>query len=236
MALGAFILKAEHITLVEKKDLSKHAPGRHSQQSHAGGRSKIYQDLGEWQESVEPSTDEQEEKLLNERNLLSASQTGIEGEVFLKNYVGSNGIELNKKLRAGSADDEDLMDADALDEIIDAAPVAQSNFTVYRGVTLQGGAKETFEKLEQGDIFQDPGFISTTLDPMIALQMGGQQGLIFKIEVPPQSKGVFINSVFGLDKQKNPYAHELEFLMPRIAKLEVLNREGKVWELRVVNE
>jgi len=224
------------LTLIKKKDVAKHLAGRHSQQSHAGGRGQIYQDLGEWQESVEPSTDEQEEKLLNERNLLSASQTGIEGEVFLKNYVGSNGTELNKKLRAGSADDEDLMDADALDEIIDAAPLSESNFTVYRGVTLQGGAKETFEKLEQGDIFQDPGFVSTTLDPMIALQMGGQQGLIFKIEVPPQSKGVFPNSVFGLDKRKNPYAHELEFLMPRMAKLQVLNREGKVWEMRVVNE
>lgn len=218
--------------------IQKHAPGSHDQKTHGGGGSgsKTYSNLGDWQEDVEPKTDEEEELLKYRWNTIVQSQKGTAGKEVIQKYTAS-GAESNKYLRANIPMKSVDNDAKQLDSVIDLAP-RTGGFTVYRGVkTIEGsGAENVFEQLNEGDVFQDRGFVSTTLDPMVALQMSGQSGLMFKITVPPKSAGVFPNSFLGSDKTTNMFAHEVEFLMPRMTKLEVLSREGRVWEMKVVNE
>jgi len=227
--LGTKLRKSDNSWL-----LAKHAPGQHNQQNHAGGRSgsnkKIYDDLGDWQEVVEPRTDQEEELLKYRWNTITQSQKGAQGKEVVEKY-STEGTEMNKYLRSGVPVESIKTNAEELDKLIYDTK-RTGGFTVYRGVTLNGNAQEVFGKIEEGDVFEDLGFASTSLDPMIALQMGGQAGIIFSIKVPPNSAGIFPNSWLG---EKNMYSHEVEFLLPRMSRFKVNNKLGKVWELEVVN-
>lgn len=215
---------------------TKHAPGKHDQQSHAGGGSKVYQDLGDWQDDVEPRTDEDEELFKYRWNTITRSQkkSATEENKKIMQKYSDNGMEMNTYIRSGVPVDSFKEDIENLDKLISATPKT-GGFTVYRGVKNinDQDSGNPFRQLNQGDIFQDSAFVSTTLDPMVALQMGGLSGIIFKIEVPPNTAGIFPNSFLG---EKNTFSHEMEFLLPRMAKFEVMSGEGKVWEMRVVNE
>jgi len=163
-------------------------------------------------------------------NTITQSQKGAQGKEVVEKY-STEGTEMNKYLRSGVPVESIKTNAEELDKLIYDTK-RTGGFTVYRGVTLNGNAQEVFGKIEEGDVFEDLGFASTSLDPMIALQMGGQAGIIFSIKVPPNSAGIFPNSWLG---EKNMYSHEVEFLLPRMSRFKVNNKLGKVWELEVVN-
>jgi hypothetical protein len=54
------------------------------------------------------------------------------------------------------------------------------------------------------------------------------------MDLPVGTKGVFPSSVLGLEGGVT--RTEAEFLLPRGSKFEILSKEGKVWELGLVND
>jgi len=256
MALQAFILKAEHITLVEKKDLSKHAPGRHNQQSHAGGRGSkdfgpVYQDLGtfmyEYDNKSNKPTIEEQDKISKSQE---AEWTPEQVAVFAE-YQGS-GYAINDHLREGYLDSGLRQEVRVFDEAFDMAPSLGEDVIVYRGVKTSYSDREQaeaaqgfFGDLEEGDVFSDGAFASTTLNPRIAAHFGGledsvsSQGIVLRINVPKTSKGIFMNSIAKRSTLPNAgraFNSEYEFLLPRNSKFQLLRKEGKVWDVEVVNE
>lgn len=251
MALGAFILKAEHITLVDKKDISKHAPGKHNQQSHAGGRGgkdfgPVYEDLGTFMYDYDNANDKEKRK---ERDKLSTQQKGDWSDSerdAVAAYQGGGHFDINDALR----DKDKKLDAKSaarallIDDAIKKSKPLDKAITVYRGVQTkervsrrQDDAIDFFSKLQEGDEFSDSAFISTTLSPRTAaafadLDLGPDyQGILFRINVPPAVKGMFMNSV-------NPnagYNAENEYLLPRGSTFKLLRKAGKVWDLEAIN-
>jgi hypothetical protein len=99
---------------------------------------------------------------------------------------------------------------------------------------------ENFNDIKVGDVIEDKGFVSTSLRPSLAAdfayynQSVQSQGFVFKMDLPQGTKGLFPSSVLGLDGGMT--RTEAEFLLPRGSKFEILSKEGKVWELGLVND
>jgi SPP1 gp7 family putative phage head morphogenesis protein len=224
------------------KSVEKHAPGRHNQQSHAGGLSgKKYSNLNQLVRDLDDNKNpENEAKLLE----LSTSQKVQGDKVFLKGYVENWAIGANRRLREGPLKEDDYYykeRIDGLDKIIAGTKPIDTDITVYRGVSPAGGKLSIFTNLKVGDVIEDKGYLSTSLSPRFAAEMADaesfnpiDQGFIFEINVPAQTQGIFSNSLLGLASEGNDYEDELEFLMPRGTSLKVLSNKGRVWQMEVV--
>ena len=232
------------------KSVEKHAPGRHSQQSHAGGRGgKVYGDLkdfvAEEKLRIAPS-DAEADKITD---AIITSQMGPNGELAVpssKNavlmYQGNNGKKINEALRDPQISEEGYQKyIDGIDSAIETAPALKKPITVYRGVSYNVGRDNKFwDKMEVGDVIEDKGYVSTTLRPSLAAdfayyyQSVESQGFVFKMNLPEGTKGIFPSSVLGLTGGVT--RTEAEFLLPRGSKFEILSKEGKVWELGLVND
>jgi hypothetical protein len=225
-----------------EESFAKHAPGKHNQQSHAGGLSgKKYSNLNQLVRDLDDNKNpENEAKLL----ALSTSQK-VEGDkVFLKGYVENWAIGANRRLREGPLKEDDYYYKErinGLDKIISKTPPIDQDITVYRGVSPAGGKLSIFTDLKVGDTIEDKGYLSTSLSPRFAAEMADaesfnpiDQGFIFEINVPAQTQGIFSNSLLGLASEGNDYEDELEFLMPRGTSLKVLSNKGRVWQMEVV--
>ena len=224
----------------EKDYLEKHAPGKHNQQNHAGGRSsgKVYENLGEYMYEVVPKENVKawEEKLMAQTY---SQDTDPAEELTLKNYIGADGLVVNRLLRQNAElDNEQKSMVEGISRAMKSTTNIKEPITVYRGIKPRDDANEVFGKLEVGDTFQDSGFISTSLNPYIAGQMAflglrpQDQGILMKITVPAGSEGVYPNSFL---KGLNEFGQEVEFLLPTNTKLKVNNKLGRVWEMEVVN-
>ena len=92
---------------------------------------------------------------------------------------------------------------------------------VWRGIRNRQGA-ETF-KANPGDIFHDKGYVSTSINPVIAANFTNDHTNIFHIKVPKGSRAI------------NPFVHnigssgEAEVLLPRGSKFRYEgSSEGKI--------
>jgi len=232
--------------------VAKHAPGKHNQQSHAGGKTgggKVYDDLKDFirdQASEHPTNSQAYDEKIDE---ITLSQTGPNGELLATEnraavlaYQGNIGHKINEALR-----DPQISEAgyqkyiDGLDKTIELAPPLSQKITVYRGVQSNVGRDNEFwRRMEVGDVIEDKGFVSTTLRPSLAADFAykndpiASQGFVFKMDLPVGTKGVFPSSVLGLEGGVT--RTEAEFLLPRGSKFEILSKEGKVWELGLVND
>lgn len=241
--VGDFILLSE---------FEKHAPGKHNQQSHAGGRGggsdlgPIYDDLGLFMYDYDNANDKEKRK---ERDKLSTQQKGDWTEAergAVEAYQGGGYSAINDSLRdtEGKFDVKSAAYALLIDDAIKKSKPLDKAITVYRGVKTkeqtarrQDDARNFFDELQEGDEFSDAGFTSTTLSPRTAasfadLELGPDfQGILFRINVPPKVTGIFMNSI-------NPNAGfnaENEYLLPRGSTFKVLRKEGKVWDLEAVS-
>jgi hypothetical protein len=221
-----------------KPDVKKH--GSHNQKTHGGkgGGGANFTDLNDFVAKEPTLTD-------TELAEITTSQNPEYGQQAVYDYVNTNGMFLNRALRA---DEEGTMNTYGtkireLDETMARTPNITQGITVYRGIdSAEGNMPPEFEDLEVGDVFSDVGFVSTSLDPSTAASFGGSnqrltenQGTVFRIDVPANSEGIFPNSWLGLGKDGNGAALEWEFLLPRGSSFKVISREGKVWNLEVVN-
>jgi len=220
-----------------KMDVEKH--GTHDQKTHGrkgGGGGANFTDLRDF-ESQEPRLTDSE---LQE---ITTSQKPEYGQQAVYDYVNTNGMFFNRALRA---DEEGTMESYGqkileLDETMVRTPNITTGITVYRGIQSgDGDMPPEFADLQVGDVFSDAGYVSTSLDPLTAASFGlstqrlpENQGTVFRIDVPANSEGIFPNSWLGVDG--NDAAQEWEFLLPRGSSFKVISREGKVWNLEVVD-
>lgn len=239
-----FVIDADEFAFVlVTTKVEKHQAGKHDQKTHAGGRGggRTFDTLGDFRETFRD--DGSGTLTLEEIYELSASQKPEYGQGAVFEYI-NNPKELNTALRANPALAEQTYGSliSELDETMARTSNITQSITVYRGVSAERGLPEVFQNLEEGDLFSDSAFISTSLDPRTAIGFAGgfdaalaDQGIVFEINVPVNSEGIFPNSWLGADLEDNSFASELEFLLPRNSQFKVLSTKGKVWKLEVSN-
>ena len=217
--------------------VNKH--GSHNQKTHGGkgGGGANFANLNDFLLNEPTPTDA-------ELAEITTSQKPEYGQQAVYDYVNTNGMFFNRALRA---DEEGTMNTYGakireLDETMSRTPNITKGITVYRGIqSSEDDMPPEFSDLEVGDVFSDAGFVSTSLDPATAATFGlagnpiANQGTVFRIDVPANSEGIFPNSWLGLGKDGNGAALEWEFLLPRGSSFKVNSKEGKVWNLEVVN-
>ena len=216
------------------EDVLKH--GSHDQKTHGNWATGVT-DINEWNkaELAKFSSPEEQQKYLDSK-MLSQVKDGFEGDSFkgaVKTYQGLHGYGINEALRDPLISEEQYQDdINGLDNAIKSAPSLSEPLTLFRGI--KGNGLDFFESLKAGDIYQDKGFVSTTLDTQVATDFSTNsmyQGIVLRYKLPAGTKGFFPAGVTGLEA-----SYESEFVLPRNSKFKVLNNQGKVWDVEVVND
>jgi hypothetical protein len=137
----------------------------------------------------------------------------------LSAYINDAFEDLNKRLRSGTAltEAQKVIRGD-LDEILNARVLKQDTM-FFRGM-----ASDIDPRTLVGKTLMDPAYLSTSLDEQIARRFAaiaseGEFFSIIEMRVPAGSRGWYVPRSFG-----NKGA-ELEFLMPRGMRLEVVRVE-----------
>lgn len=127
-------------------------------------------------------------------------------------YVGTEFIGINGGLRKSGEETEVVL---ALDSAIDKAGYIQEPITVVRsfGVTF-------FKDKQVGDVFEDKGFTSTSIDP----NYGGKFSA--KILVPKYARGLYVKP-YGMEE-------EYEVLFARNSRFEIIQKDAKGIVLRML--
>jgi hypothetical protein len=207
--------------------------------SGPGGSSSAVDDLNKWNDAELAkfnSVNDQESYLLD--NILSQRMQGFTGKEYYKSvndYQTLLGYTINEALRDPQISTEQVKYLIAgLDAAIDSAPPLLKDTVVYRGV--KGNGLDFFESLKPGNVYTDKGFSSTSLDSSIATKFATSgsmyQGIVLRMKLPAGTKGLYPTSVTGLTSLSS---RESEFLLPRNSSFKVLNNQGKVWDVEVVN-
>jgi hypothetical protein len=222
----------------DEEDVAKH--GEHDQSSHGAWASgEPVADIEEWakSESSKFSSETEQEIYLLERTMSQAKGL-IDGKYkgAVNAYQTATGYTINEALRDPQISEGQVQPyIDGLDNAIKDAIPTTKDMTVYRGI--KGNGLDFFESLKSGDVFQDKGFVSTTLDPKtvtkFSVQGGMYQGIVMRMQIPAGSKGLFPMSVTGMGQASS---REAEFILPRDSKFKILSNEGKVWNVEVVND
>jgi GNAT superfamily N-acetyltransferase len=222
----------------DEEDVKKH--GEHDQSSHgAWATGEPVADIEEWakSESSKFSSETEQEIYLLERTMSQAKGL-IDGKYkgAVNAYQTATGYTINEALRDPQISEGQVQPyIDGLDNAIKDATPTSEDMTVYRGI--KGNGLDFFESLKSGDVFQDKGFVSTTLDPNTVTKFSVQgsmyQGIVMRMQIPAGSKGLFPMSVTGMGQASS---REAEFILPRDSKFKILSNEGKVWDVGVVND
>jgi hypothetical protein len=222
----------------DEEEVAKH--GDHDQSSHgAWATGEVVNDIEEWakSESSKFSSETEQEIYLLERTMSQAKGL-MDGKYkgAVNAYQTATGYTINEALRDPQISQGQVQPyIDGLDNAIKDATPTSEDMTVYRGI--KGNGLDFFESLKSGDVFQDKGFVSTTLDPKtvtkFSVQGGMYQGIVMRMQIPAGSKGLFPMSVTGMGQASS---REAEFILPRESKFKILSNEGKVWNVEVVND
>ena len=235
--------KLNDLRILENDNIfTKHAPGKHNQQSHAGGRGggkTNYSDLMDFVNEEVPEGISVTRYLDVQMKQTYSQNTDPQYDNYLASYITDEGLTLNRKIRTGEK--LNITDTNTMNGITEAmknTPNITESITVYRGIKKNTDSSSVFNQIKEGDTFEDSGFASTSLSSYVAGQMANangtidKQGILMKINVPAGSEGVYPNSFL---KGLNPYGQEVEFLLPQNSKFKVNAQLGKVWEVEVVN-
>lgn len=156
-------------------------------------------------------------EMMNDRgHLLAATQQDLQkldhASVEERQAVGTYrgpGAAINNCIRQNRIHLDYKPTIDNLDALLKRAKLEKS-IKVYRGFRANG--QEVLKKMKPGDIFSDPGFMSTSLDPCIAFNFS-----------PPEDK-----RIMRITLPKGSYAvhgaaagspGEFEVILPRNIKL-----------------
>jgi hypothetical protein len=226
--------------IVAPVGVEKHA--EHDQQSHGNWATDGWiTDLYEWANAERAkfgSKDNEEAYYLD--NILSQRMAGFTGREYhsaVDAYQATHGYIINEALRDPLITTDRVQPwIDGLDNAIKDAPPLTSDTTVYRGV--RDFSDNFFQSLNVGDVYRDKGFVSTTLDVSTAttfatVGLGKENGLVLRMNLSKGTKGLFPTSVTGLSSLSS---REAEFVLPRDSKFRIVNKQGRVWDVEVVND
>jgi len=220
--------------------IEKHAPGKHDQKTHAGGRggsgsgeSSLSQgaiiDIMNQQRTPEFLGKISDDEMLAIQDYQSGS--GAYGAVNLALREGDDRLFSSEKATADRI-------IPRLDSVIADAPPLKEEMTTYRGIW---GAEETatFTSMKPGDTFTDLGFTSTSMNRRIAENFArsdkANAGVVLEIVNPKGSKGIF---PLAIRTEMTPqYVFDLsenEWLIPRGSAFRVLSVTGKDIKVEVV--
>lgn len=220
-------------------DVAKHQ--EHNQKTHGNWASGNYENLADWfKDEVKVFESETDKEVYFMQKLFSQRLKGFtemahpEFSGAISFYQGAGGYHLNEALRDPQiSKDAYQKTIDSLDKAIEIAPPLSEELVAYRGV--KGNGLNFFEKLKVGDIFEDKGYVSTTIDAGVAQQFGGSQpyydGLVFRMKLPAGTKGIFPSGYHEPMYGWTPSMTEAEFLMPRNSKFTIVAQRGKVWDI-----
>lgn len=229
------------LILIKKKDVAKHLAGRHSQQSHAGGRSK---GILLTSDSIKPKYgDDYAFGIKMENDDWDDEELAVIGyqdgdSDFINAYArASTPRELEDVIRYAPyplSDAEVEQKISYLDRAISQAPLMEENAILYRVMD-----QDVLEKLSIGTVFKDKGFTSTTirdltspngkamLDKLSHLNpFDNKPKAVMQINNGSFTQGLFVNGY--LNAHTNSYASELEMLLPRNMELKYTGIESGV--------
>jgi hypothetical protein len=224
-------------------DVLKH--GEHDQSTHGNWASGNYDDLAQWySDEMKVFGTMKERDAYFEEMLLSQRKEGFTEEKYpefrraIGEYESALGYSLNDALRDPQVSERSFKDTiEFLDKAIETAPPLREEVIAYRGI--KGNGLNFFEKLTVGDVFEDKGYVSTTLDAGVAQQFGTSgsmyQGLAMRLRLPAGSKGIFSSGYKDQSEENwDRNANEAEFLLPRGSKFKVTAIRGKVWDVELI--
>jgi len=146
----------------------------------------------------------------------------------LHNYIANGYRSMNDRLRNGYPPDKSWTDKPIQDnindmtKIIDLAPAIPVNNVVYRG--MAGSVADKIKGMNVGESWVDKGFVSTSVEDIVAHDFNeseiGNEGILLKIKCPPNTKGIFMESVFSFEGDWN----EKEYVLQRGSKFTVTNK------------
>ena len=242
---GWEIIDPIHPDLIPKpqvEDVLKH--GEHDQQTHGNWASGNYENLADWfKDEVKVFASETDKEVYFMEKLFSQRLKGFTELAYpefsgaISFYESRGGYDMNEALRDPQISEDGYKPTiDALDKAIETAPPLSEELVTYRGV--KGNGLDFFEALKVGDVYEDKGFTSTTIDPGVAQQFGGSlpyyDGLVFRMKLPSGTKGIFPSGYHEPMYGWTPSMTEAEFLLPRGSKFKVLAQRGKVWDVELV--
>jgi len=156
----------------------------------------------------------------------------------IESYQGEHYDQLNRALRGvqGGLDDhltgtQTVRDLTRdLDEAIFQANRTPEGMVTYRGVE-NGSFAERIRSLEPGAMIGDDGYMSTTIDQTTARQFAKPHrgGQIMEIEIPEGTQALWMNA-----NPDSVFPNELELLVARGAKMEVVDQQSGTTVLRVI--
>lgn len=170
----------------------------------------------------------------------------LDGEsvTALEKYAGSAHSDINRFLAGKPIPDYKIPVVEKyiakLDDMITASPPLVTPTTVYRGIP-GGSFVSRFPELSPGDVMKWEAFTSTSRNMHTARMFaGGQDGIIFEIQVPRGTKAVDVNATLSREGRDH-VSFEKELLLPRdthfkiieldpkkrVIKLEVIDKPGK---------
>ncbi len=129
----------------------------------------------------------------------------------LLSYSGVGYTSINQGLRDSKGTKVTARIA-KMDDAFAKAPALEQDIVVARGTSSGGGR---WAKLKTGDVFQDHGFVSTSVNSGKAFSGSTQ----IKIRVPKGSKGIFMNELLS------EHSNEREYLLPRSSKFRITGVE-----------
>lgn len=151
----------------------------------------------------------------------------------VKAYTGSAYGDINRSLRRGELGGSYSEEVEEMDKLF-ASPQGKlnRNVMVRRSISSQHPLVQMAESgdLEPGMSFVDLGYQSTTVKKDFNF---GSNDYSFEIEVPKGSQAVYVGPP---PDRFTAYPHEMELILNRGSKLEILGVEGKVIKARVVNK
>ena len=122
-----------------------------------------------------------------------------------------------------------------LDIIMNNVPYTPEDLVVYRGINPSNiKMLELLDGLEVGSVFQDPGFVSTSMDKDRAEFFSTDDGRILEIVVPAGYKGLMTNSY--LQGKSNAWAQEKEWILDRGTSFEVISKDDEKVVVVVTNQ
>lgn len=134
-------------------------------------------------------------------------------------------IKINRHLRDGDDPTPATRAAvKGLDNAINKGSVPQ-NTLVYRGLPANLIGKE-------GSVFQDNGFVSTSLNSKVAGNFATSKNVIAEIRVPKGSKGAYMDSL-KTDLSKQQPEHEL--ILPRGSRFKIVSSTGSKVIMELLN-
>ena len=222
--------------------VAKH--GEHDQKTHGNWATGNYENLADWyKDEIKVFESESDRELYFTNLLLSQRLKGFTEMAYpefsgaISFYESRGGYDMNEALRDPQISEDGYKPKiDALDKAMEIAPPLSEELVTYRGV--KGNGLDFFEKLKVGDIWEDEGFTSTTIDPGVAQQFGGSlpyyEGLVFRMKLPAGTKGIFPSGYHEPLYGQSADTSEAEFLMPRGSKFKIVAQRGKVWDIELV--